>query len=56
MRVYYHAACTEYCTNFCVALKIIDVIHKKQMHDSVITEKNMLLNIDLCYINVFDEF
>jgi len=38
-RVYYHAGCTEYCKNFTVALKMIDVIDKTQMHDSVITGK-----------------
>ena len=46
-RVYYHAGCTEYCKNFTVALKMIDVIDKKQMHDSVITGTNMLLKIGL---------
>jgi len=38
-RVYYHAECTGYCKNFTVALKMIDVIDKKQMHGSVITGK-----------------
>jgi len=38
-RVYYHAGCREYCNNFTVALKMIYVIDKKQMHDSVITWK-----------------
>jgi len=37
--VYYHAGCTEYCKNFTVALKMIYVIDKKQMHDSIITGK-----------------
>jgi len=46
-RVYYHAGCTEYCKNFTVALKMIDVIDKKQMYDSVITGTNMLLKIGL---------
>jgi len=36
-KVYYHAGCTEYCKNFTVALKMIDVIDKKQIHDSVIS-------------------
>jgi len=35
-KVYYHAGCTEYCKNFTVPVKMIDVIDKKQMHDSVI--------------------
>jgi len=38
-RVYYHAGCTEYCKNFTVALKLTDVVDKKQMHDSVFTRK-----------------
>jgi len=38
-RVYYHAGCTEYCKNFTAGLKMIYVIDKKQMHDSVITGK-----------------
>jgi len=46
-RVCYHAGCTKYCKNFTVALKMIDVIDKKQMHDSVITGANMLLKIGL---------
>jgi len=41
------AGCTEYCKDFTVALKRIDAIDKKQMHDSVITGKNMLLKIGL---------
>jgi len=44
-RVYYQAGCTEYCKNFTVALKMIDVIDEKQMHDSVITGTNMLQKI-----------
>jgi len=36
---------------FSVALKMIYVIDKKQMYDSVITGKTS----DLCYIDVFDE-
>jgi len=39
MRVYDHAGCTEYCKAFTVALKVIDVINRKQMCDSVITGK-----------------
>ena len=38
-RDYYHAGCAEYCKIFSVALKMIYVIDKKQMHDSVITGK-----------------
>ena len=39
MRVYVHAGYKEYCKDFTVALKIIDVIYKKQMQDSVTTAK-----------------
>jgi len=35
--VYGHAGCKEYCKDFTVALKIMDVTDKKQMHDSVFT-------------------
>jgi len=35
MRVYDHPGYKEYGKNFTVALKIIDVIYKKQMYDSV---------------------
>ena len=38
-RVYYHAGCTEYCKDFTVALKMIDVSDKKQMHDRLIRGK-----------------
>jgi len=50
-RVYYHAGCTGYCKFFSVALKMIYVIDKKQMHDSVITAKRL----DLCYNDFFHE-
>jgi len=36
-RVHDHAGCTEYCKDFTVNLKMIDVIGKKQMYESVIT-------------------
>jgi len=39
MRVYDHAGCTECCKDFTVALKMIGVIGKKQICDSVITRK-----------------
>jgi len=38
-RVSFHVGCTEYCKNFTVALKMIDVIDKKTKHDSVTTGK-----------------
>jgi len=34
-----HAVCKEYGKGFTVALKMIDVFHKKQMYDSVIARK-----------------
>jgi len=38
-RVYNHAECTKYWKDFTVALKMIDAIDKKQVHDSVIVGK-----------------
>jgi len=38
-RVYDHAGFKEYCKDFAVAIKMLDVFNKKQMHDSVITGK-----------------
>jgi len=38
-RVYDPAGCKEYCKDFTVALNMLDVFNKKQMHDSVITGK-----------------
>jgi len=35
---------------------MIDVIDKKQMHDSVITEKEYASKDWTCVIDVFDEF
>jgi len=55
-RVYYHAGCTEYCKNFTAALKMIDVIDKKQMHASVITGKECASKDWICVTDVFDEF
>jgi len=52
-KVYYHAGCTKYCKNFTVAVKMIDVIDEKQMHDTVITRKNMLLKIGLVSCRCF---
>ena len=37
--VYNHAGCTEYCKNFTVALKMINVIGKKKRYDIVISGK-----------------
>ena len=53
MRVYDHAACTEYCKDFTIALKMIDVIDKKQMYNSVITQKEYACKDWNCIISVF---
>jgi len=52
-RVCYHAGCTEYCKNFTVALKMIDVIDEKQMHVNVITGTNILQKIGLALYRRF---
>jgi len=52
-RIYYHAGCTEYCKNFTVALKMIDVIDKKQMHYSVIMGKEYASKDWTCVISMF---
>jgi len=39
------AGCKEYCKDFTVALKIIDVFNKKQMYVNIITGKKMLLKV-----------
>ena len=52
-RVYYHAGCTEHCKNFTVALKMIYVIDKKQMRDSVITDKEYASEDWTCVISMF---
>jgi len=52
-RVYYHVGCTEYCKNFTVALKMINVIDKKQMHDSVNTGNEYASKDWTCVISMF---
>jgi len=52
-RVYYHAGCTEYCKNITVALKMIDVTDKKQMHGSVLTGKEYASIDWTCVISMF---
>jgi len=52
-KVYYHAGCTDYYKNFTVALKMIDVIDRKQMHDSVITGKEYASKDWTCAISMF---
>ena len=52
-RVYYHAGCTKYCKNFTVALKMIYVTDKKQIHDSVITGKEYASEDWTCVISIF---
>jgi len=51
-RVYHHAGCAEYCKNFTVALKMIYVIDKKQMHNSVITGKEYASKDWTCVISM----
>jgi len=51
--VYCHAGCTEYCKKFTVALKMIDVIDKKQMRNSVITGKEYVSRGWTCVISMF---
>jgi len=52
-RVDYHAGSTEYCKIFSVAQKMIYVIHKKQMHDSVITGKEYASKDWICVVSMF---
>jgi len=49
----YNAGCTELCKYFIVALKMIDVIHKKQTFDSVITGKENSSKKWTCIISMF---
>jgi len=58
--LFLHLWCTEYCKDFTVALKMIDVIDKKQMYDSVIAGKenasedwNRNITISLTSFNVY---
>jgi len=46
-RVYNHAGCSAYCKDFTVALKVIDVIDRKYMYDSVNTGNTMLHKIEI---------
>jgi len=52
-QVYYHAGCTEYCKLLAVVLKMICVIQKKQMHDSVITGKEYASEDWTCALSMF---
>jgi len=45
MGVYDYAGCKEYCKDFIAAIKIFNVFNKKQMYDSVFTEKKLLIKI-----------
>jgi len=62
-RVYNQAGCTEKWKNFTVALKMINFIDKKQMYDSVTTEKenaskerNYIISLFLTSFNVYFAF
>jgi len=48
--------CTEYCKDFTVALKIISVIDKKQMHNSVNTGKENALMIGIVLYRFLTSF
>jgi len=52
-RVYNHAGCTKYLKDFTVALKMINVIDKKQMYDSVIMGKENASKEWNCIISMF---
>jgi len=52
-RVYNHAECAEYWKNFIFALKVINVIDKKQMYDSVIMGKENVSKEWNCIISMF---
>ena len=61
--MYDHPGCTEYCKDFTVALKMIDVIDKKQMYDIVVTGKenvsknyNCIISMLLINFNVYFMF
>jgi len=51
-RVYDDAGCKEYCEDFTVVLKLVDVFNKKQMYESVITGKNASKDWN-CIISMF---
>jgi len=48
-----HTGCTEYCNNFTVSLKMINVIDKKQVYDSVIKGKENASKEWNCIILMF---
>jgi len=59
-RVYDHAGCKEYCKDFTVALKMLDVLSMKQMYDSVFTGQvnaskncNYIISMFLTSFNIY---
>ena len=52
-RVYDHAVCKEYCKDFTVALKMIDIFNRKQMYDGVIKAKENVSKDCNCIISMF---
>ena len=51
--VYEHAGCKEYCKDFTVVLKILDVCNKKQMYNSVFTGKDNASKNWNCILSMF---
>jgi len=58
--VWDYAGCKESCKDFTVALKFLGVFNKKQMYDSVLTEKeiayknlNWILSVFLTSFNIY---
>jgi len=52
-RVYDHAGCKEYCKDFTVALKMLDVFNKKQMHVTVMMGKENAFEDWICITLMF---
>jgi len=52
--LFYDAAgCKEYCKDFSVALKMFNLVNKKQMYDSVITRKENASKDRYCIMSMF---
>jgi len=54
MNKYNHAACAQYWKKFTFALKIINVIDKKQMYDSTIMRKKCFQGLEWKCIIIYD--
>jgi len=53
MRVCNHAGCTEYCKDFTVVLKMIEIIDQKEMYDTVTMGKENASKDWNCIISMF---